>query len=240
VFADPCSCAERIWHDVLRMCTDANLAGLSNEAMDLESVETSMLIVKPIMGVWPHEAPDTPENVTLTFEKARCVAINGKKVTPLQAMLEANNIAGRNGVGITHALENRLLGTKSRGVYEAPGMTLLGEGLALVYAPPCPPGGSALGLSSHTGLALPGLNAYHAAGRAVSRRRLVWHRLASLSRILSVCVPEEACAIEQVCAGTKRCLIGGRRASSSTSPSMSPTNSTTAGTSTRRRRQAYY
>jgi hypothetical protein len=120
------------------MCTDANLAGLSNEAMDLESVETSMLIVKPIMGVWPHEAPDTPEDVALTFEKARCVAINGKKVTPLQAMLEANNIAGRNGVGITHALENRLLGTKSRGVYEAPGMTLLGEGLALVYAPPSP------------------------------------------------------------------------------------------------------
>ena len=102
--------------------TDANLAGLSHEAEDLESVETPMLIVDPEMGVWPSKAPDAMEEVTLGFEKGRCVSINGKKVTPLEAMHEANAIGGRNGVGISHALENRIIGTKSRGVYEAPGM----------------------------------------------------------------------------------------------------------------------
>jgi len=113
--------------------TDANLAGLSHEAEDLESVETPMLIVDPEMGVWPASAPDKMEEVTMTFEAGRCVAINGKKMTPQEAIREANTIGGRNGIGIKHALENRIIGTKSRGVYEAPGMELLGQGLAFVY-----------------------------------------------------------------------------------------------------------
>ena len=61
--------------------TDANLAGLSHEAEDLESMETSMRIVKPTMGVWPEKAPNKVEKVTLKFEKGRCVAINGKKLS---------------------------------------------------------------------------------------------------------------------------------------------------------------
>merc|ERR1711871_540361 len=73
------------------------------------------------------------EEVTLHFENARCVKINGKKVTPLEAMIEANKLGGRNGIGIKHALENRIIGTKSRGIYEAPGMELLGAGLVFVY-----------------------------------------------------------------------------------------------------------
>ena len=113
--------------------TDANLAGLSHEAEDLESIETPMTIVDPEMGVWPSKAPDAMEEVTLGFEKGRCVSINGKKVTPLEAMHEANAIGGRNGVGISHALENRIIGTKSRGVYEAPGMELLGSALKFLY-----------------------------------------------------------------------------------------------------------
>ncbi len=113
--------------------TDANLAGLSHEAEDLESVETPMLIVEPEMGVWPSAAPDKMEEVSFTFEAARCVKINGKKVTPQQAIRQANAIGGRNGVGIAHALENRIIGTKSRGVYEAPGMELLGTALRYVY-----------------------------------------------------------------------------------------------------------
>ena len=113
--------------------TDANLAGLSHEAEDLESVETPMLIVDPEMGVWPKDAPDKVENVTLQFKAGRCVAINGKKMSPQQAIREANAIGGRNGVGISHALENRIIGTKSRGVYEAPGMELLGTALTFVY-----------------------------------------------------------------------------------------------------------
>jgi argininosuccinate synthase len=116
-----------------RYSTDANVCGLSNEAEDLESMETPMTIVNPIMGVWPKDAPDTMEEVTMRFEKGRCVALNGEAMTPLTVLMECNKIAGRNGVGISQALENRILGTKSRGVYEAPGMTLLGKGLDCVY-----------------------------------------------------------------------------------------------------------
>jgi argininosuccinate synthase len=116
-----------------RYSTDANLAGLSHEAEDLESLQTACTIVVPTMGVWPDKAPDKTEEATLRFEKARCVAINGKAVTPIEAMVEANRIAGRNGVGMKNALENRIVGTKSRGVYEAPGMELLGIGLRQVY-----------------------------------------------------------------------------------------------------------
>jgi argininosuccinate synthase len=113
--------------------TDANLAGLSHEAEDLESMETPMTIVKPTMGVWPMEAPDAVETVTIRFEKGRAVKINGKIVNPVAAMRVANQLGGRNGVGMKHALENRIVGTKSRGVYEAPGMELLGTALRFVY-----------------------------------------------------------------------------------------------------------
>ena len=113
--------------------TDCNLAGLSHEAEDLESMGTEMTIVVPTMGVWPFEAPDKPEIFKVRFEKARCVAINGKDVTPLEAMHLVNEIGGRNGIGMKHALENRIIGTKSRGVYEAPGMELLAWCLRYLY-----------------------------------------------------------------------------------------------------------
>ncbi len=116
-----------------RYSTDANLAGLSHEAEDLEDIETPMTIVDPVMCVWPHAAPDEIEDVTLRFEMGNCVAINGGHVSPLQAMQAANRIAGRNGIGLKSALENRIIGTKSRGVYEAPGLELLGHGLRAVY-----------------------------------------------------------------------------------------------------------
>jgi argininosuccinate synthase len=119
--------------DKKRYSTDANLAGLSHEAEDLESVETPCTIVETTMGVWPQEAPDEIENVVIKFENARCVAINNRKVTPLEAMIEANRLAGRNGIGMKNALENRIIGTKSRGVYEAPGMELLGTALRQLY-----------------------------------------------------------------------------------------------------------
>ena len=113
--------------------TDANLAGLSHEAEDLESMETSMKIVKPTMGVWPEKAPNKVEKLTLKFEKGRCVAINGKKMSPLEVMVYLNKVGGKNGIGMKHALENRIIGTKSRGVYEAPGMEVLSWGLKYIY-----------------------------------------------------------------------------------------------------------
>jgi len=126
-----------------RYSTDANLAGLSHEAEDLESLETAMTIVEPKMGVWPMQAPDKAERVTITFKKARPVSIKssggipvsigGTEASAIALMQAANAIGGRNGIGLKHALENRIIGTKSRGVYEAPGMELLGTCLRYVY-----------------------------------------------------------------------------------------------------------
>ena len=116
-----------------RYSTDANLAGLSHEAEDLESLETSSQIVDPIMGVWPEKAPDRVESVEFTFAQGRCVAINGESGDAFNIMLRANEIGGRNGIWMRNALENRVIGTKSRGVYEAPGMEILGFALMSLY-----------------------------------------------------------------------------------------------------------
>jgi len=116
-----------------RYSTDANLAGISYEAEDLESLRTPCTIVEPQMGCWPQDAPDKAEEVTVRIDKGSAVEINGKCLSPLEAMLEANRIGGRNGIGIKNALENRIIGSKSRGVYEAPGMELLGQCLLQVY-----------------------------------------------------------------------------------------------------------
>lgn len=116
-----------------RYSTDANLAGLSHEAEDLEELTTSCLIVEPTMCVWPHHAPDRIEDVTLRFEEGRCVSLDGIEGDALDIMLRANEIAGRNGIGLRNALESRIIGTKSRGVYEAPGLELLGFALRAVY-----------------------------------------------------------------------------------------------------------
>lgn len=116
-----------------RYSTDANLAGISYEAEDLEKLTTPCTIVKPQMGVWPANAPDRMEKFRVRFKHGMAVEINGKKVSPLQAMLIANRIGGRNGIGIKNSLENRIIGTKSRGVYEAPGMELLGVCLRMLY-----------------------------------------------------------------------------------------------------------
>ncbi len=107
--------------------TDANLLGLTHEAGKLESLETPPSFVTPGMGVHPTKAPDQPETVTIRFEKGRPVTINGDNVTMYQAITRANQLGGKHGVGIGyHLVENRFVGIKSRGVYEAPGMELLG------------------------------------------------------------------------------------------------------------------
>ena len=116
-----------------RYSTDANLAGLSHEAEDLEHLDTPCTIVEPTMCVWPHDAPEEKCSVTLRFVQGNCVAIDGKEMGPLDIMLTANALAGKYGVGLKNALENRVIGTKSRGVYEAPGLELLGTGLRTVY-----------------------------------------------------------------------------------------------------------
>jgi argininosuccinate synthase len=111
--------------------TDANLLGLTHEAGKLESLETGPWFITPGMGVLPKDAPDEPEKVTIRFEQGRPVAINGKHVTAFGAITLANEIGGGHGVGIaSHLVENRFVGVKSRGVYEAPGMEVLGTAYA--------------------------------------------------------------------------------------------------------------
>ena len=113
--------------------TDANLLGLTHEAGKLEHLTTGPWFVTPGMGVKPNEAPDTPEVVTVRFEKGRPVAINGKPCSAFAAITTANALGGKHGVGIcTHLVENRFVGVKSRGVYEAPGMELIGQAYAFL------------------------------------------------------------------------------------------------------------
>jgi argininosuccinate synthase len=73
------------------------------------------------MTVSPESAPDKPELVSVDFEKGIPVAVNGKRISPLEIVTELNRIGGRNGVGRIDVVENRFVGMKSRGVYEAPG-----------------------------------------------------------------------------------------------------------------------
>ncbi|MEE2991765.1 MAG: argininosuccinate synthase [Gemmatimonadota bacterium] len=108
--------------------TDANILGLTHEAGQLESLNTPAGFITPGMGVHPKDAPDAVEMFTVRFEQGIPVQINGENVTPLSAIETANQIGGRNGIGIgIHAVENRFVGIKSRGVYESPAMTLLGQ-----------------------------------------------------------------------------------------------------------------
>lgn len=108
--------------------TDANLLGLTHEAGRLESLKTPAGFITPGMGVHPKDAPDEIEHFTVTFARGVPVEVNGSPCTPLMSLMEANRIGGRNAVGIgIHTVENRFVGIKSRGVYESPGMELLGK-----------------------------------------------------------------------------------------------------------------
>ncbi|HXH25656.1 MAG TPA: argininosuccinate synthase [Vicinamibacterales bacterium] len=108
--------------------TDANILGATHEAKDLEFLDKGIKIVQPIMGVpfWREDVPIEPEEVTVTFEEGRPVALNGRRFDDLVSlMLEANRIGGRHGLGMSDQIENRIIEAKSRGIYEAPGMALL-------------------------------------------------------------------------------------------------------------------
>jgi len=108
--------------------TDANIWGATHEAKRLEYLDTSIEIVEPIMGVrfWDPEVAIESEDVTVTFEAGRPVAINGETFDDDTALVyRANEIGGRHGLGMSDQIENRIIEAKSRGIYEAPGMALL-------------------------------------------------------------------------------------------------------------------
>ena len=108
--------------------TDANILGATHEAKNLESLDASIEIVDPIMGVrfWDASVSIASEDVKIEFNQGRPVALNGKRFDDVVAMMnEANAIGGRHGLGMTDQIENRIIEAKSRGIYEAPGMALL-------------------------------------------------------------------------------------------------------------------
>jgi len=107
---------------------DKNLWHLSHEGLDLENPANEPQYNKPgflEMGISPEMAPDKPTYIKLAFEKGIPVAIDGKKMGAVEIVKYLNKVGGENGIGLADLVENRLVGMKSRGVYETPGGTIL-------------------------------------------------------------------------------------------------------------------
>lgn len=107
---------------------DKNLWHLSHEGMDLEDTGNEPQTAKKgflEMGVAPEQAPDKATYITIGFEKGVPVKLNGKAMKPVALIEALNKLGGENGIGILDLVENRLVGMKSRGVYETPGGTIL-------------------------------------------------------------------------------------------------------------------
>ena len=107
---------------------DKNLWHLSHEGLDLENPGNEPQYEKPgflEMSVSPLQAPDVPTYVTLDFEQGVPVALDGEKMSAKNIILKLNELGGKNGIGLLDIVENRLVGMKSRGVYETPGGAIL-------------------------------------------------------------------------------------------------------------------
>ena len=104
---------------------DKNIWHLSHEGSDLEDPWNEPQNEMYLVSKAPEDAADKPEYVTIDFEKGIPVAVNGKKMGAVELLTELNDIGARNGVGIVDICENRLVGMKSRGVYENPGGAIL-------------------------------------------------------------------------------------------------------------------
>ncbi len=107
---------------------DRNIWHISHEGLELEDPSAApnyehMLV----LSVTPENAPDEPEEVTITFEKGVPKTVNGKAMKVSDIIKELNRLGGKHGVGIVDIVENRVVGMKSRGVYETPGGTILME-----------------------------------------------------------------------------------------------------------------
>ena len=107
---------------------DKNIWHLSHEGLDLEDPANEPLYQKPgflEMGVCPEQAPDTPAYLTITFDKGIPTAIDGVEMDSVSLVEKLNALGGAHGIGLLDLVENRLVGMKSRGVYETPGGTIL-------------------------------------------------------------------------------------------------------------------
>jgi len=105
---------------------DKNLWHLSHEGLDLEDPANEPMFDKILeLGVSPEKAPDEATYVTISFEKGIPVKLNGEALDGVSMIKALNELGGKNGIGIFDVVENRLVGMKSRGVYETPGGTIL-------------------------------------------------------------------------------------------------------------------
>lgn len=105
---------------------DENLWHLSHEGLDLENPNNKPKLDQILeLGVTPQNAPDQSTELTLEFESGLPTMLNGKKMAPLALIQKLNQLGGENGIGILDIVENRLIGMKSRGVYETPGGHIL-------------------------------------------------------------------------------------------------------------------
>ena len=107
---------------------DKNIWHLSHEGLDLENPANEPTYNKEgflELGVSPEQAPDKPTYVTISFDKGVPVAVDGEKLGAVEIVAKLNELGGKNGIGIIDMVENRLVGMKSRGVYETPGGTIL-------------------------------------------------------------------------------------------------------------------
>ena len=105
---------------------DRNLWHISHEGLELENPANEPNYEHLLMlGVSPEKAPDEGEYVTMTFEKGVPTSVNGKKMKVSDIVRELNRLGGKHGIGIIDIVENRVVGMKSRGVYETPGGTIL-------------------------------------------------------------------------------------------------------------------
>ncbi len=112
---------------------DGSLAGFAHDGTALESLQTPDAEARWALTRPPHEAPDKPESVTVTVARGRPTAIGNAPGEARELLERANSIAGQHGVGRRSVVENRINGTKCRGVYEAPGLDLLGFCVVRIY-----------------------------------------------------------------------------------------------------------
>lgn len=113
--------------------SDENVLHISYEAGELEKLDVCGVdLVDFTMTCSPQEAPDATQEVNIGFEHGLPVRVNGDSCSALEVVQHLNAIGGRNGIGRIDMIENRFVGMKSRGVYEAPGMTLLYEAAAQI------------------------------------------------------------------------------------------------------------
>ncbi|KGN02518.1 argininosuccinate synthase [Clostridium novyi A str. 4570] len=104
---------------------DQNLWHISHEGGDLENIKNEHKTDMYCMTVPPEKAKDEVSYINITFEKGEAKKLDGIEMSPVEILEKLNKIGGENGIGVIDLLENRLVGMKSRGVYETPGGTIL-------------------------------------------------------------------------------------------------------------------